>query len=95
MPEKTRNRDHTLRANAALHATSQIGESPKRSRRQDSPGRKAKIRLPVKKNRQMRRKHGCNESRASRTDILAIVALATVADAQRRSMKSLADDFFA
>jgi len=83
MPEKTRNRDHTLRANAALHATSQIRESPKRSRRQDSPGRKAKIRLLVKKNRQMRRKHDCNESRAARTDIFAIVAFATVADAQR------------
>jgi hypothetical protein len=50
MPEKTQNRDHTLRAHAAFHATSQIKESPKRSIRQDSPGRMAKIRLPAKKN---------------------------------------------
>jgi IS5 family transposase len=95
MPEKTWNGDHTLRANTALHATSQIRESPKRSRRQDSPGRKAKIRLPAKKNRQMRRKHGSNESRASRTDIVAIVAFATFDCAQRRSTRSLADYFFA
>jgi len=41
MPEKTRKRPHAPRADA-LHATSQIRESPKRSRRQDSPGQKAK-----------------------------------------------------
>jgi hypothetical protein len=49
MPEKTWNGDHTLRANTALHATSQIRESPKRSRRQDSPGRKAKNPIALEK----------------------------------------------
>jgi hypothetical protein len=43
----------------------------------------------------MRRKHGSNESRASRTDIVAIVAFATFVCAQRRSTGSLADYFFA
>jgi hypothetical protein len=40
MSVKTRNSRHTPRAEAALYATSQIlGESPKRSCRQDSTGR--------------------------------------------------------
>jgi hypothetical protein len=43
----------------ALHATSQIlGESPKRSHRQDSTGREAKIRLRREANGKMRRNHG-------------------------------------
>jgi hypothetical protein len=47
----------------ALHITSQIlGESPKRSHRQDSTGRMAKIRLPRQASGKMRRNHGCNRA---------------------------------
>jgi hypothetical protein len=44
---------------AAIRHKQDFGKSPKRRCRQDSPDRMAKIRLPAKKIRQMRRNHGC------------------------------------
>jgi hypothetical protein len=64
MSVKTRASSRTPRLTS--RATSQIlGKSPKRLRRQDITGRKAKIRLRVKTNRQIRRKHGCREQQVN------------------------------
>jgi len=65
MSAKTRTQTPRMACISAVRATSQIlGESPKRgsprrSCRQGSTGRKAKIRLRLQQAGEIRRKHGC------------------------------------